>query len=155
MLDYYVSTWKNSFRLSGRSRRKEYWTFALFNFLIGVVFGIGQAFSGTNMIVAGISLCFQIAVLFPNFSLSVRRLHDIDLSGWWLLTPMVIVALGFVGFFWGVAANQGSEPPLWAIIMMTVAVAYSIGFALYMGFKGSVPANKWGHNPKESIADKA
>jgi len=74
----------------GRASRSEYWWFYLFTFLVGIVTGIVDNALGTNVINGLASL----ALLLPSLAVSVRRLHDSNLAGWWLLAP---VACGFLG----------------------------------------------------------
>lgn len=74
----------------GRSRRSEFWWFILFYFLLILVL---------NFVIGGISetlgsiLTFVVwaALLVPNIAVGVRRLHDIDRTGWWLLVGLIPV----------------------------------------------------------------
>ena len=77
---------------SGRSRRKEYWSFILFTVLISIALSIIDSLTGTYNISSGIGLLggiFGLAMLIPSIAVSVRRLHDIDRTGWWVLLPLV------------------------------------------------------------------
>ncbi|MDR7114547.1 DUF805 domain-containing protein [Caulobacter sp. BE254] len=93
----------------GRARRSEYWLFTLFQVL--VTFGLflvlvmvaaatggdgDQAGAAAVMIMALLGL-FYLAMLIPSLAVSVRRLHDSDKSGWWLLLSFVPFG-GFVVF---------------------------------------------------------
>jgi uncharacterized membrane protein YhaH (DUF805 family) len=84
---------------AGRAPRAEYWFFALFVVLVNIVIGIISAAS--HEIGSILSGLFVLAVLLPSISVSVRRLHDIDRSGWWYwiaLVPVVGVILLIVWF---------------------------------------------------------
>ena len=82
---------------SGRARRSEFWWFILFNVIATAILGIiGRAVIG-NDILADI---YSLAVLIPTLSVSVRRLHDIDRSGWWLFLGLVPLVGGLVLLFW-------------------------------------------------------
>lgn len=72
---------------SGRSRRAEYWWFALFNLIVTVVLALltGDPSSGTGIIGA----IWSLATFIPAIAVGARRLHDIDRSGWWLLIGFV------------------------------------------------------------------
>ncbi|MER5171870.1 DUF805 domain-containing protein [Thioclava kandeliae] len=89
---------QNYARFTGRARRAEFWWFVLFvllgNFLLSLV--DGAIFGGLSMgageghawfISNGglLEFLFSLAVLIPLLAVSVRRLHDIDRTGWWLL----------------------------------------------------------------------
>lgn len=70
---------------SGRARRKEYWLFTLVANLIA--FGIGFVEGALGM-PGFINVLFSLAVMIPGIAVGVRRLHDTDRSGWWLLVPI-------------------------------------------------------------------
>ena len=96
-MNWYVEVLKKYAVFDGRARRQEYWMFFLVNLgisvAIGVVLGVLTAVTGTRM--AGISYLYSLAVLIPSLAVGVRRLHDTDKSGWWLL----LVLVPFVGAF--------------------------------------------------------
>ena len=77
---------------NGRARRKEYWMFFLFNCIIvdalafiEVLLRIGPP----NRYPGVLYRIFFLAVLTPAVAVAVRRMHDTDHSGWWLLFPLV------------------------------------------------------------------
>lgn len=84
---------------SGRSRRKEFWMFLLGYMLLGmaitIIFAAFGAFSGAQWTPAGQGIFFLvIAVLglglfIPSLAVYVRRFHDQDRSGWWVLLAFV------------------------------------------------------------------
>lgn len=88
------------FMFSGRANRAEYWYFQLFallvNLLLALVIGLSAtAISTIAAIVPLIMLIFQLALFIPLLSVSVRRLHDTDKTGWWLLIGLVPI-VGFI-----------------------------------------------------------
>ena len=89
MMNWYLKVWKNYAVFSGRARRKEYWFFFLFNVLIAIVLRLvdGALFAGAG--VAVLSLLFGLAVFLPGLAVMVRRLHDTDRSGWWVLISLI------------------------------------------------------------------
>ena len=93
-MSWYIEALKKYAVFSGRSRRKEYWYFVLFNVIIGVALNVLDAVIGTYNPSAGIGLLggiYSLAVLVPSIAVSVRRLHDIDRTGWWVLIALVPV----------------------------------------------------------------
>jgi len=77
---------------SGRSRRKEYWYFVLFVVLISLMLSIVDSLIGAYDRSSGVGLLssiFSLAILIPSIAVSVRRLHDIDRTGWWVLISLV------------------------------------------------------------------
>jgi uncharacterized membrane protein YhaH (DUF805 family) len=76
----------NYANFSGRARRSEYWWYVLFVFIASLVLGfIDQQVIGVGLL-QGI---FGLATLIPGIAVGVRRLHDRDMSGWWLLIGFV------------------------------------------------------------------
>jgi len=79
---------------SGRARRKEYWLFVLFNIIISIALTVIDTMTGTFSKEASAGLLsgiYTLAVLIPGIAVAVRRLHDIDRSGWWLLIILIPV----------------------------------------------------------------
>ena len=75
---------------SGRSSRSEYWWWTLFVFIGSVVFSVLDALIGTSSV---LNLLFSLAVFLPGLAVSVRRLHDVDRSGWWYLIIFTIIGI--------------------------------------------------------------
>lgn len=83
---------------SGRSRRKEFWMFVLFTFIVEIVLAIIDAIIGTYNTAIGMGLLsglFYLAILVPSIALNTRRLHDIGKSGWFQLL-FIIPIVGFI-----------------------------------------------------------
>jgi uncharacterized membrane protein YhaH (DUF805 family) len=74
---------------SGRAARSEYWFWTLFTVVASFVAGILDAIVGLGIIGAVVSL----ALLLPSIAVAVRRLHDIDRTGWWLLIAFTGVGI--------------------------------------------------------------
>jgi uncharacterized membrane protein YhaH (DUF805 family) len=70
---------------SGRARRSEYWYFFLFNLIVSVVTGIIDAAIGN----LALGIIVGLALLLPGLAVGVRRLHDTDRSGWFLLLGLI------------------------------------------------------------------
>ena len=85
-MNWYLEVLKKYAVFSGRARRKEYWMFFLFNVIILFVLGLVEGLAGSPGIV---SMLYSLGVLIPGIAVTVRRLHDTDRSGWWLLIGLV------------------------------------------------------------------
>lgn len=121
----------------GRSRRSEYWWVMLLNilvgigggFLIGLLGGYGSgSLNPIGMILAGIMVIYVLAIIVPSIALSVRRLHDINQTGWIYLG---LVILGLV--------------PL-------IGLVASIAQIVLACLPGTVGENKYGPDPKNPSA---
>ena len=91
-MNWYLDVLKKYAVFSGRARRKEYWMFFLFNIIIAIVLGFIEGLIGTTASQNGQSILgsiYQLAILIPSIAVGVRRMHDTDHSGWWLLFPIV------------------------------------------------------------------
>ena len=157
---------------SGRSRRTEYWMFVLFQILLGVafwvlmaIFGGGALMSGGDptalaaaggavMIIAVIYGLVSLALIIPGIAVGVRRLHDTNRSGWWILAPLVgyvIMAIGGV-----MAASNPDNPGLGGILAMVgmiAVIALGITLLVFMLLEGTRGPNKYGPDPKGEALD--
>lgn len=85
-MHWYLDVLKNYTGFSGRARRTELWMFWLIN--LGVVIGltIVETIIGVPGVLSGL---YNLAVLLPSIAVGMRRLHDTDRSGWWLLIAFI------------------------------------------------------------------
>ena len=113
LVNWYLEVLKKYAVFSGRARRKEYWMFLLFNIIIGLVLGGIAWLAGGPDVLGSI---YGLVVLIPGIAVSVRRLHDTDRSGWWLLIGLIpligtIVLLVFMAQDSQPGANQYGPNP--------------------------------------------
>lgn len=100
-------------QFSGRSRRKEFWLFYLLITIATIVLTFIDISIGSFDAVSGFGLLsgiFTLAIIVPSLAVSVRRLHDTDRSGWWLLLS-IIPLLGTIVLvvFWCLKGTQGQN----------------------------------------------
>ena len=168
-MEWMILPLKRYAEFSGRSRRKEYWMWILFLILANIVLSIldavlglgGSATTTTSsapgaMGAAGslsgglLSKIFVLGVFVPNIAVAVRRLHDIDRSGWWILLPLVPLVLAFGGVFAGAAAASVSS-----MIFSGVAclVVFFTGLLLLVWYctEGTRGPNRFGDDPKGDL----
>lgn len=123
MIDWWKKVMlKNYANFTGRARRAEYWYFALMNFILIIPFyvigSIGILNDNTTLSVMGMGLygIVVLATIVPTLAVSVRRLHDINKSGWFYLfvfIPLIGGILILVWFFTDgdrFTNNYGSDP---------------------------------------------
>ncbi|BCJ47892.1 DUF805 domain-containing protein [Actinoplanes ianthinogenes] len=107
----------------GRARRSEFWWFTLFSFLISLVASVLDLRLGTESMWDNgpVSIIVSIGLFLPSLAVTVRRLHDTDRSGWWLLAcfvPLVgfLVMLVFLVLDGGFETNRfGVSPKVTAV----------------------------------------
>jgi uncharacterized membrane protein YhaH (DUF805 family) len=91
----YIEVLKKYAVFEGRATRKEYWMFFLYNFLIALILGfiLGIFRQPSLMFLVWI---YDLAVLIPGIAVAIRRLHDTNHSGWWVLIGLIPI----IGQIW-------------------------------------------------------
>ena len=151
---------------SGRSRRMEYWMFALFQillvfafwFLLIVIGGTAlmtgdvgglMAGGGAIMIVLALFGLVWLALIIPGIAVGVRRLHDTNRSDWWLLAPLAGYAVMLVGST--MAVGSAESPGVGATLAMVgglITFVLGIVVFIFMLLDGTRGANRFGEDPK-------
>ncbi|MBP6731093.1 MAG: DUF805 domain-containing protein [Chitinophagales bacterium] len=88
-MQYYIKAFQNYANFNGRATRSEYWWFFLINFIISMVFTV----VGMQLKFAFLGNIYSLVTLLPALAVGVRRMHDIDKSGWYLLIPLYNIVL--------------------------------------------------------------
>lgn len=147
---------KRYFQLSGRARRREYWSFFLFSVIVSAVLGfidelLGLKLPGTegfgdNGVLGGL---FSLVTLVPSITVAVRRLHDTDRSGWWLWLPVGVIVVAIIGLV-GVAAGDDGGTGLGIGVWVMIALGLgSFGVLLvFLCLDGTRGPNRFGDDPK-------
>ena len=91
---------------SGRARRSEYWYFTLFNAVLG---GILNGLATQVSFFAVIATLVSLALLIPGLAVSVRRLHDIGKSGWYLLFVLIPLVGAIILLVWDCKDSQPGD----------------------------------------------
>ncbi|VWX46864.1 DUF805 domain-containing protein [Novosphingobium sp. 9U] len=145
MLEYMFLPFRRYADLNGRSRRMEFWAFGLFNLIVyavigGIMIGTGVSLSALqnggsdpvgligSLFFGGaglLLLLYWLATLIPTLAVTVRRLHDRDMSGWWYLGVVVLSFIPLVGSLVGIA------------------------FLVLMLLPGTAGPNRFGSDPKD------
>lgn len=122
---------------SGRSSRYEYWSFTLVYALLSLLVQAMDSIFGMRVLV----LLFGLAMLLPSWGVAVRRLHDVNRSGWWLLLPSVITVVGAI-----ISKHAGltDSPSMYIFIMVAVIIS---SFVILYWFikKGDETSNDYGN----------
>lgn len=106
-MQYYLDALKNYANFSGRARRSAYWYFVLFNMIFAIFAGIIDNLLGTTIKMETMQgtvplsygyvyIIYLLFVFIPGLALSVRRLHDVGKTGWFILISFIPL----VGLIW-------------------------------------------------------
>ncbi|MBQ9392554.1 MAG: DUF805 domain-containing protein [Oscillospiraceae bacterium] len=99
---------------TGRARRSEFWYWALFEFLIGAVFGVlvtilGGQNSFLGGLVYGLFYLIELALLIPSLAVIWRRLHDVGKSGVYFLFILIPLVGAILLLVWYCQDSQSGE----------------------------------------------
>jgi uncharacterized membrane protein YhaH (DUF805 family) len=93
MLDWMLMPLRRYADFSGRSRRKEYWMFVLGVLIAMIVLSIIEGIVGMSGMVGGVygplTTLLGLGVIVPSIACQVRRFHDQDKSGWFVLLALI------------------------------------------------------------------
>ncbi len=107
-MNWYLKVLQQYVDFNGRARRKEYWMFVLFNFIIALVLTtIDMTLLDGTPVFYGI---YGVAVFLPTLAVLIRRLHDTGRSGWWMFITLIPLIGGFILlYFMCVDSEAGSN----------------------------------------------
>ena len=102
-MNHYITALKKYATFSGRATRSEYWYFVLiysitYTILMGIDFAIGtfsKQLMENGSFLGFLSTAYSLVLFLPSLAVTVRRLHDINKSGWWVLFVLVPI-IGFI-----------------------------------------------------------
>tara|TARA_Y100000766_G_C18370659_1_gene348686 strand:+ start:60 stop:428 length:369 start_codon:yes stop_codon:yes gene_type:complete len=79
----------------GRASRSEFWYFQLFLFILYfIAFQIDSVVLGTELGQTGpVYIICILGTMLPSLCAQIRRLHDVDRSGWWCLLPLTCIGI--------------------------------------------------------------
>jgi uncharacterized membrane protein YhaH (DUF805 family) len=151
---------------SGRSRRKEYWMFVLFQILVSILLTVliialgGAAILGSSdptalaaagggvALVGGLYFLFSIAMFIPSLAVGVRRLHDTNRTGWWMLAPLLPYLVLIFGAFGASDASGGGAIAGLAIVAGLAVLVLGITLLVFLLLDGTRGPNRYGADPK-------
>jgi len=94
------SGFQNYVGFSGRAIRSEYWFWHLFYFLVVIAAVIIDLALFRRSGSSPISTLAELALLLPSIAVAIRRLHDLDRTGWWFLLVFLPIIGGIWLFIW-------------------------------------------------------
>lgn len=154
-MNHYVTAMRRYFDFSGRSSRPEFWYYILFYIIIYVVAAILDGLLSTGMGNFGILTSIVALIhLIPSISVSVRRLHDIDRTGWWVLLgllPLIVMFIAAGGsmammFGGGETAESAGIMAMGASIFAAAVVSLIVFIVLLIFYctRGTPGPNRFG-----------
>ena len=78
---------------SGRASRSEYWYWTLFAILASIVALVIDLFVFPDMDIRPVNTIVSLALFLPGLAVAIRRLHDLDRTGWWFLIAFTVIGL--------------------------------------------------------------
>ena len=147
-MNWYLLALKKYATFSGRSRRQEYWMFFLFNVIISIVLALLDQLLGLKLTSEGINntgvlgVIYSLATFVPGLSIAVRRLHDTNRSGWFLLMPIAPYILVILGL---ILRGFGS---ILIIIGGLAVLGLAILLIVWLATEGTSGENQYGSDPK-------
>ena len=109
--DSIKSCFRKSGIIDGRATRSEYWYWALFVFLVSIftlVIDVNLLGSSIDDQFTPLNSIWTLVVLIPNITVTVRRFHDVNRSGWWIL--IIFTVIGIIPYFyWLVKGSDATE----------------------------------------------
>jgi uncharacterized membrane protein YhaH (DUF805 family) len=129
---------------SGRASRSEYWFFMLFSVIAPFAGSLIDNAAGADIVASLI----ELVLFLPGLAVFVRRLHDIDRTGWWVLLPLVPVIGGLMmlGLY---AAGVAGGSWFWPLIHWIVLCGMVSGIVLLVWSckRGTPDPNRYGPDP--------
>ena len=101
------SGFRRYFDFRTRSSRSEYWWWSLFALLVSIAAAILDAlvFGGAAIL----DTISSLALLIPGLAVAIRRLHDVNRSGWWFLIVFTIIGIFFLLYWYLQRGTQGTN----------------------------------------------
>lgn len=142
----------------GRAPRAEYWWFTLALIVAFVVLAIVEGILGIHHMIlynyGPLTALLWLATIVPSIAVGVRRLHDTNRTGWWILLPVVPYCIAFIlggaammggaetGSSIGMAAGFGI-----ASLFMLIGALCALVLLVFMVLPGTPGENRYGPNP--------
>jgi len=135
----------------GRSGRREFWLFMVTSFCLS----IGCEFVDVLINTRYVGSIFALAMLLPTLGISVRRLHDLNKSGWWLAVPFGPALLAFLlvrsatGTIENIGYFASHSSPMFTLLLK-LALGWLVGYVVLISWliqPGTNGPNKYGAEP--------
>ena len=134
---------------SGRAPRAEYWWYTLAIVVLAFILTNLELLIGLDGTVGPygpLSLLLGLALFIPGLAVTVRRLHDTNRSGWWIL--IAVIPYVMVGYIVGSAQARGETASLGTLgLAGIVALIGGLTLLVFMLLPGTKGDNRFGPSP--------
>jgi uncharacterized membrane protein YhaH (DUF805 family) len=174
-MEWMILPLKRYAQFSGRSSRREFWMWVLFYIICFIVLSVvdsvlhlggatsygGGSYSTPGAVGYGygaglrggiLTWLFAAAVFIPNIAVAVRRLHDTDRSGWWLVAWLVPYAFGLGIIGYGMGGGNSSAALVGGLLTFVGAIG-AIVLLVWYCLRGTIGPNRFGPDPYADMGD--
>ncbi|MEA1071423.1 DUF805 domain-containing protein [Sphingomonas sp. LY160] len=148
-IDWATRPLKKYATFSGRAPRAEYWWFYLLSIILYLVATVIDSLLGLSIIgpYGPVTLLVAVGLLIPYLAATVRRLHDRDHTGWWVLVPFLpyAVVIALVGQAGGDLTSSTSVGAV-GILTLVAGIA-GIALFIFLVLPGTKGPNRYGEDP--------
>ena len=146
MIKLFISCITTKFcQFKGRASRRENFAFTLVvyaTYALRLIIEVTFHNSNIITVMTLISGCFNLILIVPSISLSVRRLHDFNYSGWWLVAATLLSVI--LHMIIDVRVSSVLDEDTSILVAFCLDIAFSLPFLLIRGDLGS---NNYGEPP--------
>lgn len=147
MINAYKAYWKRYFDFKGRTSRGNYWWAFLAQFIVAILVG----FIANMLDISALDSLWSLVTLIPGLSLCVRRLHDVDRSGWWIVivyVPLILFVVSITMTTATILLNSGDTAVggfgLMTIVFGLLTLVAGIYYIILFVKQGTQGANRYG-----------
>lgn len=131
------------FNFHDRAPRSEFWWFALGGWILGIILTLLNVIPVLGQI---IYIVGSIWLFIATLSVGVRRLHDLNRSGWWLVFPYVALVVGIILIGIGAATNSDFMNIIGIVLIAAGGISVLVLWIM-MIVRGTVGTNSYGPDP--------
>jgi len=134
---------------SGRAPRAEYWWYTLGIIVVAIILNVVESLLGLSRMIGPygpLSALCMLALLVPGLAVTVRRLHDTNRSGWWILVAVIPYAI--LGFMMARSATSTDMSGQASVgLFGIIALIGGVVLLVFMILAGTAGDNRYGPDP--------
>lgn len=151
----YLDAFRKYTVFNGRATRRDYWSFILVNMVVALLIGLVEEIIGMDD--DFLSSIYSLAIVCPNITLTTRRLHDVNRSGWWQLAIIVPLLNFYLAYLVWIKPGTTGDNKFGAAVAAaeTVYGAYSVPVANEFSGYEMCPSPKPAAQPELNVQPEA